>query len=87
MVSPRPKDFVLLMPRLEAFSGVRVLTYALMSNHFHLLCQVPEPRELSELELVERIEAGLRPGAPPSPRDLSPFFPFLIKKTLRWHSR
>jgi len=27
-----------LMQRLEAFSGVRVLTYALMSNHFHLTC-------------------------------------------------
>jgi hypothetical protein len=26
------------MRRLEAFSGVPILTYALMSNHFHLLC-------------------------------------------------
>jgi len=29
------------MRRLEAFSGVRVLTYCLMSNHFHLLVRVP----------------------------------------------
>jgi hypothetical protein len=29
-----------------------------MSNHFHLLCHVPEPRALSNLELLERIEAG-----------------------------
>ena len=29
--------FIMLMRRLEAFSGVRVLTYVLMSNHFHLL--------------------------------------------------
>jgi len=50
--------FVGLMRRLEAFSGVRVLTYALMSNHFHLLCQVPQGGPLSELELLERIEAG-----------------------------
>jgi hypothetical protein len=30
----------------------------MMSNHFHLLCQVPQAQPLSELELLERIEAG-----------------------------
>src|SRR6516225_7577639 len=40
--SAEAERFVQLMRRLEAFSGVRVLTYALMSNHFHLLCQVPQ---------------------------------------------
>jgi putative transposase len=50
--------FLSLMRSLEAFSGVRVLTYALMGNHFHLLCEVPEPRPLSESEVLERIEAG-----------------------------
>lgn len=30
-----------------AFSGIRVLTYALMSNHFHLLSEVPQVREPS----------------------------------------
>jgi len=30
--------FVLLMRRLEAFSGVRILTYALMSNHIPWFC-------------------------------------------------
>ena len=34
--SAEAERFVQLMRRLEAFSGVRVLTYALMSNHFHL---------------------------------------------------
>jgi REP element-mobilizing transposase RayT len=29
------------MRRLETFCGVRVLTYCLMSNHFHLLVRVP----------------------------------------------
>jgi len=56
--SVEAEHFVGLMRRLEAFSGVRVLTYALMSNHFHLLCQVPPAEALSELELLERIEAG-----------------------------
>jgi len=60
--SAEAERFVQLMRRLEAFSGVRVLTYVLMSNHFHLLCQVPEPKALSDLELLERIEAGYGPS-------------------------
>ena len=50
------------MRRLEAFSGVRVLTYSLMSNHFHLLCEVPQAQELSEAELLDRIQAGYGPA-------------------------
>jgi len=30
------------MRKLEAFCGVEVLTYCLMSNHFHLLVRVPD---------------------------------------------
>ncbi len=41
----------------SAFSGVRILDYTLMSNHFHLVCFVPEPRLLSIDEVLERIEA------------------------------
>ena len=52
------EHFIKLMRCLEAFSGVRVLTYTLMSNHFHLLCEVPEPKTLSETEVLERVEAG-----------------------------
>ena len=54
--------FIALMRRLEAFSGVRVLTYVLMANHFHLLCEVPEPKALSQSEVLERIEAGYGPA-------------------------
>src|ERR1700730_16032119 len=56
------EHFVSLMRRLEAFSGVRVLTYALMANHFHLLCEVPEARLLSQSEVLERIQAGYGPA-------------------------
>src|SRR6516165_758530 len=49
--SVEAERFIELMRRLEAFSGVRVLTYVLMSNHFHLLCEVPEPKTLSEAEV------------------------------------
>src|ERR1700693_3503425 len=55
------EKFLAPMRSLEAFSGVRVLTYALMANHFHLLCEVPEPRLLSQNEVLERIEAGYGP--------------------------
>jgi REP element-mobilizing transposase RayT len=34
--------FVAVMRAQEAFSGVRVLTYCIMDNHFHLLVEVPE---------------------------------------------
>jgi hypothetical protein len=32
-----------------------------MANHFHLLCEVPEPKPLSESDVLERIEAGYGP--------------------------
>jgi putative transposase len=48
--------FVHLMRRLEKACCVQVLTYALMANHFHILCKVPEQRTLSDRELLECIE-------------------------------
>jgi putative transposase len=49
--------FVALMRGLEAYTGIRVLEYVLMGNHFHLLCEMPAPRPLSQSEILERIEA------------------------------
>ena len=46
-----------MMRKAEAFSGVRVLTYAVMSNHFHVLVEVPERGEVGEAELLRRITA------------------------------
>ena len=53
-------QFVSILRRWEAFSGVRVVTYCIMSNHFHLLVEVPAPpKELpSDAELVARVEAA-----------------------------
>jgi putative transposase len=53
--------FVHLMRRLEKACCVEVLTYALMSNHFHILCKVPEQRSLSDQELLDCIELGYGP--------------------------
>jgi REP element-mobilizing transposase RayT len=46
-----------MMRQAEAFSGVRVLTYAVMSNHFHLLVEVPERGGVDEAELLRRVTA------------------------------
>ena len=53
--------FVALMRSAEAYTGIRVLEYVLMGNHFHLLCEVPAPRLLSQSEILERIEAFYGP--------------------------
>ncbi|MFV0416029.1 MAG: transposase [Chthoniobacterales bacterium] len=39
--------FYALMRRLERFMGVEVVTYCLMSNHFHLLLRIPAPGKLA----------------------------------------
>ena len=39
-----------IMRNLERFMGVRVVTYCLMDNHFHLLVEVPEPGSLPPLD-------------------------------------
>jgi putative transposase len=59
--SVEAEHFVYLMRRLEKACCVQVLTYALMTNHFHILCKVPERRELSDQELLDCIELGYGP--------------------------
>jgi REP element-mobilizing transposase RayT len=59
--SVEAEHFVYLMRRLEKACCVEVLTYALMANHFHILCKVPERRLLSDRELLDCIEFGYGP--------------------------
>ena len=47
--------FYKLMRSCEGFCGVKIVTYALMSNHFHVLVQVPEQGEISDGELLARL--------------------------------
>lgn len=53
--------FVRMMREYEAFCGVRVLSYCIMSNHFHLLIEVPpkqkgEALALDDVEFLRRIK-------------------------------
>lgn len=59
VLGPQEKErFIALMREYERFCGVKVLTYCVMSNHFHLLLGVPAPpaRPMSDEELLGRIE-------------------------------
>ena len=48
--------FFRTMRKMEAFSGVRVLAYSLMGNHFHILLEVPKcPSAISEEEIWRRM--------------------------------
>ena len=44
------------MRGLEAFMGVKVLTYCIMSNHFHILAEVRGITTLTDDELLRRIK-------------------------------
>ena len=47
--------FQKLIRRMEKFTGVQVLTYCIMPDHFHVLVKITECNELSDKELLERM--------------------------------
>jgi putative transposase len=53
------EHFRMFMRMQENFSGCRVLSYCVMSNHFHILLEVPPMPEggISDLELLKRLSA------------------------------
>ena len=44
-----------MMWRVAEFSGVQIITYTVMDNHFHMLIQIPEAEELEEGEILRRM--------------------------------
>ena len=58
LIDEAEKRVLLGMIRATAiFSGVELYTYAVMSNHFHLLVRVPRKQTVSDKELLRRMEA------------------------------
>lgn len=55
MFDDREKEVLRKMVwQVADFCGVEVLTYCIMSNHFHVLVRVPEATEFSDAELMRR---------------------------------
>lgn len=54
------RRFVELLHRAAAFSGVRLLGWRVMTNHFHILIYLPDEIPLSDEQLLERIKALYR---------------------------
>jgi len=56
LVDDQEKDVLMrLMFDVAVFSGVEILTFALMDNHFHMLVKVPRAHEVDAEELVEKM--------------------------------
>ncbi len=49
--------FVERLWRVAKFSGIDVLAYCVMTNHFHILIYVPEPKTISDEELFNQLRA------------------------------
>ena len=58
MLDDLSKETLTGMLRNQAgFCGLEVITYCIMSNHFHILVRVPEAPQLTDGQLLERLEA------------------------------
>jgi len=44
-----------MLRKVAEFSGVKIMTYAVMSNHFHILAYVPMRVDISDAELIRRL--------------------------------
>ena len=56
LLNAEEKDrLVWFMNASAGFSGVDVLAYAFMDNHFHMLVKVPLPYDVDDVELIRRM--------------------------------
>ena len=46
-----------VLRQVEIFSGVRVVTWTILSNHFHVLLEVTAPEDLDDAAILERCRA------------------------------
>lgn len=47
--------FLKMLRRAEDFSGVKIVNYCIMDNHFHILLNVPKREEIDDIELERRL--------------------------------
>ena len=74
----REKEYLRqLIRQVAEFSGVRVITYAVMDNHFHVLAEVPPEREVSDGEIVRRFAVLY-----PEPTPWQPLTPEVLARLL-----
>jgi len=66
--------FVGIMRKLEAFLGLRVVTYCIMSNHFHLLVEEPDAEEVRKLDREALLDRARHLYNEASIRDLTEEF-------------
>ncbi len=66
LLAPDTKKEVLrrMMRRQAAFCGLQIITYSLMSNHFHILTRVPAQPDLTDQDLLKRVEIFYGSKAP-----------------------
>ena len=66
VLGPAEKEvFVRMLRKQAAFTGVSVLAFCVMDNHFHLLLEVRPVGELSDAELLDRYSAYYGPEKTP----------------------
>ena len=54
---PRERErFLNTMRKLEGFCGLEILTYSVLSSHFHILIKVPKQTRITDAELIRRLE-------------------------------
>ncbi|OPZ73979.1 MAG: Transposase IS200 like protein [Verrucomicrobia bacterium ADurb.Bin474] len=63
--------FIRMMQRQAAFSGVDILAYSIMSNHFHILSRVRHEKPKTDAELLSRYRA-FHEGCRISPYSITP---------------
>ena len=48
------KDFLEIVRRAAEFTGIRLLGWCVMGNHFHILAYLPKPEAIDEKEILRR---------------------------------
>jgi hypothetical protein len=58
------EQFRSMLRRLAAFCGIQIITYVVLSNHFHIEVRIQLPKEIDDEELLRRAEQFYRAKDP-----------------------